>query len=176
MTAIKNEYLEAARICTAHGVMGGLKLEHMCDSAEVLCSLKTVYLRTGGGYSAKKVISASVAGRFVNMRLEGITTREEAIALRGKSLYLHRDDLKLPEGVMFIADMIGLPVIDADDGRLYGEIADISDATGRRIYTVRTGDGKEVLIPGVQEFIKEIDPDGMRISPIPGFFDAADEV
>ena len=41
---------------------------------------------------------------------------------------------------------------------------------------MRSKDG-EVMLPDVPEFIKEIDENqGMKLLPIPGFFDEADEV
>ena len=77
---------------------------------------------------------------------------------------------------MFIADMIGLPVIHAETGVKLGTLSDVSDVTGRRIYTVSTDKG-EVLLPAVDEFIKEISEEkGMLVLPIPGFFDEAYEV
>ena len=110
------------------------------------------------------------------MGIEGITSREEAIAYRGRIFYLHREDIPLPEGAMFIADMIGLAVYHAESGESLGEISDVSDVAGRRIYSVKH-EGREVLIPDVPEFIKEISEEkGMAVLPIPGLFDSADEV
>ena len=117
-----------------------------------------------------------MAGKFVLMGIEGINSREEAIAYRGKIIYLHRDDVPLSKGAMFIADMIGLAVYHAESGESLGEISDVSDVAGRRIYTVKY-QGRDVLIPDVPDFIKEIDEEkGMAVLPIPGLFDAADEV
>ncbi len=173
---MKNEYLEGARVVTAHGVRGILKLEHMCDSPKVLAGVKRVFLKDGESFSERRVLSASVIGKQVIMGIEGIASREEAIAMRGTIIYLHRSDIPLSKGAMFIADMIGLPVIHSDTEALLGVISDVSDAAGRRIYTVSTERG-DVLLPDVPEFIKEIDENrGMRVSPIPGFFDDADEV
>ena len=77
---------------------------------------------------------------------------------------------------MLIADMIGLPVFHVESGASLGEISDISDVAGRRIYTVNY-QGREVLVPDVPEFIKEISEErGMAVLPIPGLFDSADEV
>lgn len=173
---MKNEYLEGAKVATAHGVRGILKLVHLCDSPRVLASAKRVFFKEKAGFSERRVLSASVSGQFVLMGIEGINSREDAIALRGATLYLHRDDVPLSEGAMFIADMIGLPVIHADTGERLGTLSDVSDASGRRIYTVKTERG-EVLLPDVPEFIKEIsEKDGMAVLPIPGFFDEAYEV
>ena len=84
--------------------------------------------------------------------------------------------MPLPKGAMFIADMIGLPVYHYESGESLGEISDISDVAGRRIYSVKY-QGGEVLIPDVPEFIKEISEErGMAVLPIPGLFDSADEV
>lgn len=173
---MRAEYLEAGRICTAHGVRGALKVEHFCDSAAVLAKQKKIYFSERGVFTERRVISASASGQFVLMTIEGIDSREAAIAQRGRAVYLSREDIPVAKGAMLIADMIGLPVYHAQSGESLGEISDVSDVAGRRIYTVKYA-GKEVMLPDVPEFIKEISEEGgMRVLPIPGFFDEADEV
>nr|MBE6544837.1 16S rRNA processing protein RimM [Oscillospiraceae bacterium] len=174
---MKKTYLEGGKICTSHGVKGLLKVEHLCDSPRVLTSAKKIYLKErDGSFTEKKIKSASAAGQFVLMGIEGIDSREEAIAYRGRLIYLHREDIPVANGAMLIADMIGLPVYHAESGESLGEISDISDVAGRRIYTVNY-QGREVLIPDVPEFIKEISEEkGMAVLPIPGLFGGADEV
>jgi len=173
---MRAEYLEAGRICTAHGVKGALKIEHYCDSAAVLAKQRKIYFYERGQYVECRVVSASASGQFVIMTVEGIESREAAIAKRGAIIYLAREDIPVSRGAMLIADMIGLPVYHAESGERLGELADISDVAGRRIYTVKHG-GREVLLPDVPEFIKEISEErGMLVLPIPGFFDEADEV
>lgn len=174
---MKKIYLEGGRICTSHGVKGLVKVEHLCDSPKVLTSAKKIYLRErDGSFSEKKIKSASVAGQFVLMGIDGIESREEAIAYRGRMIYLHRDDIPVAKGAMLIADMIGLAVYHAESGESLGEISDVSDVAGRRIYTVNYQD-REILLPDVPEFIKEISEErGMAVLPIPGLFDTADEV
>ena len=114
-------------------------------------------------------------GGFVLLGIEGIESREQAIAYRGRIFYLHRDDIPRGGG-MLLQDMIGLPIYHAESGESLGEISDVSDIAGRRIYTVKYL-GKDVLIPDVPEFIKEIDEDlGMKVLPIPGLFDDDNEV
>lgn len=174
---MKQLYLEGGKICTAHGVKGLVKVEHLCDSAGILCRQKKVYIKErDGSYTERAVISASVMGAFVLMNIEGISSREEAIAYRGKMIYLDRNDVPLANGAMFIADMIGLPVFHSESGAALGKISDVSDVAGRRIYTVRY-EGRDVMIPDVPEFIKEIsEAGGMKVLPIPGLFDDTDEV
>lgn len=174
---MKQAYLEGGKICTSHGVKGLVKVEHLCDSPKVLLPIKKIYFKgRDGSFTEKNVLSCSVMGQFLLMGIDGISSREEAIAYRGKIFYLNREDVPLAEGAMFIADMIGLPVYHAESGEKLGNISDVNDIAGRRIYTVEHN-GRDVLIPDVPEFIKEIDENrGMAVLPIPGLFDEADEV
>ena len=101
----------------------------------------------------------------------GIDSRESAQAMKGTVLYLHRDDIPVKKGQMLLADMIGLPVIDADTGVRYGVISEVGDVPRGLLYTIATEHG-DVYYPSGKEFIKRIDPEeGMFITPIPGFFE-----
>ena len=168
---MKKQYLECGKVCSAHGVRGALKIEHWCDTPKVLASQKRVFfLGKDGEYVEKKVTAASVGSRFVILLLEGIDSREAAQAEKNRILYLHRDDIPLKKGAVLVADMIGLPVIDVDTGRIYGELSEVSDGVQGKLYTVKTETG-DVILPGVGDFIKEIDTErGMLVRVIPGFF------
>ena len=167
---MKKMYLECGRVCNAHGVRGVLKVEHWCDSPSVLARQARVFLVMEGEYRALKVLTASVSGQFVLMSLEGITTREAAIAMKGTVLYLKREDIPLAKGAILVQDMIGLEVRDANTGRIYGIIDDVQDAPRGKLFTIKTDTGT-VLLPDVAEFVKHIGEDGMLVTPIPGFFE-----
>jgi len=108
----------------------------------------------------------------VLMGLDVLTDREAAQAMKGTVIYLAREDIPLKRGAVLLADIIGLPAIDVDTGHVYGTVADIRDAVTSRLYVISVEGGKEVLIPDVKEFIKEIKTEeGVFIRPIPGFFD-----
>ncbi|MBQ9084756.1 MAG: 16S rRNA processing protein RimM [Clostridia bacterium] len=169
---MKKEYLECGRVCNAHGVRGMLKVESWCDSPKVLASRKRVFLADKDGeFRETRVLASSVSGNLVLMQIEGIDTRESAIAMKNTVLFLHRSDIPLGKGQMLIADMLGLSVIDAASGRRYGEIVDVTDAPRGKLYHISTPTGI-VIYPSGDQFVKEIDEErGMLITPIPGFFD-----
>lgn len=75
------------------------------------------------------------------VKLEGVDTVAEAEALRGRILYLHRDDVKLEPGRHFIQDLLGLRIVDADTGELYGELTDVSATGANDVYHMRYRDG-----------------------------------
>lgn len=167
---MKKEYIECGKISSAHGVKGLVKVESWCDNPRVLASRKRVFLLKDGEYAERKVESASVYEHGAIMNI-GIPSREQAQAMRGEVLYLKRCDIPVPSGAHLIADMIGLPVIDIDTGRVYGTLSEVTEAARGKLYSV-TAEKGEVLIPDHPEFIKKIDTDdGIYIRPIPGFFD-----
>ncbi len=173
---MKAEYLECGRVNTAHGVHGALRVQSLCDNAGVLAALSTVYLRERDGrYTPCAVLSASYSGEVAILTLSGYTDRETALALRGRMLYAKREDIPVPPGACLIADMLGLPVIDAESGRVYGHLSDVQPSPASDLYEIRTPDGKTVLLPAVPAFLDRIDPDtGIYIRPIPGFFGEED--
>ena len=173
---MKKEYLECGKVCSAHGVRGALKIEPWCDEPKVLAKQRRVFFaEKDGKYVERKVISASVSTKFVLMNVEGIDSREAAQGEKNRILYLHRSDIPVKKGAHLIADMLGLPVINIDTGRIYGTLSEVNDGVQAKLYTVKTDYG-EVLLPDVPEFIKEIDTErGIFIRTIPGFF-VEDEV
>ncbi|MBO5879054.1 MAG: 16S rRNA processing protein RimM [Clostridia bacterium] len=168
---MKKEYLECGKICSPHGIRAAVKVESYCDSPAVLAKLKRVYLERAGSYEEREVKSASVGDRFVIMQLSGIDSREDAQAYKNRLIFARREDIPIPKGRVLIADMIGLDVIDADTGRVYGTLTEVNDGVRSQLYTIKTKSG-EVLFPAVKEFIEEIDVErGVFIHTIPGFFE-----
>ena len=164
----KKQYLECGIIINTHGVRGDVKLESLCDSPEVLASLERVFVLEGGKYREIEVLHTSVFKQFVLATLEGVDDMDKAIAMKGTTLYASRDDFVLEEGDFFIADLLGLPVIDNIDGKVYGKIKDVINRGASDIYVVTTPTG-ERMIPVVDEFVKRVDLEsGVYVETIPG--------
>lgn len=74
------------------------------------------------------------------------------MALKGSTVQICRADTKLPEGSFFLADIIGLDVVD-EDGRKLGILKEVLSPSIQQIYVVE-GE-REIMIPAVPEFILE---------------------
>ena len=167
----KEKYLECGKIINTHGVKGAVKAESWCDSPEILADLERIYTEEKGRVVEYKVVKGSVFKQFVLFELEGVFGMDAALEMKNKVIYASRDDIELEEGDYFIADLIGLPVIDADSGREYGKITDIINTGASDIYVIKTEKG-ESMMPAVEEFVKEIDPEkGIFVRPIEGMFE-----
>ncbi len=167
----KVKYTECGKIINTHGCHGGVKLESWCNTPEDLAELPKIYLRKDGRYQVHKLKKASVFKQFVVAELDGVCDMDTAMALKGCVLYADREDFRLDEGEYFIADVIGLPVIDAGNCTNYGRVADIINRGASDIYVVETPIG-ERMVPAVEEFIVKVDiNEGVFVKVIPGLLD-----
>ena len=172
----KEQYLECGKIINTHGVRGACKIESWCDSPEVLCELERMYYKKKDEFIELTVTKASVHKGCALVYFWGIDDMESAQLLKNRVVYADRDDIELDDDRVFIADIIGLPVFDEKTGARLGDLADVIESPASDLFCVKTPEGKEVLVPAVDEFIGHIDEEGVFLCPIPGMFDDGAEV
>lgn len=167
------QYLEAGKIVNTHGTGGYVKIESWCDSPEILASLGTLYLvGADGEYLPLHIAASSVHKHMALIKIENIDTVEKALRLKNTVVFANRDDLPIGENSHFIADLIGLPVIDADNSEMYGKLTDVTNNGASEIYEITKENGQKGYMPAVREFIVEIDLiRGIFIRPIEGMLD-----
>jgi 16S rRNA processing protein RimM len=170
---MRKKYLECGKIVSTHGVRGELRVQPWCDSPEYLLDFKTLYLKNGD--SAVTVESARVSKNIVLMKLAGVDTLDDAVSLRGRVLFMDRADAP-DTGGEFVQDLLGLDVLDADTGRLWGKLVDVLPTGANDVYVLRDDSGKERLVPVIPDVIVETDIDAgfIRIRPLKGLFDNED--
>ena len=167
----EKSYIECGKVINTHGCHGGVKLDSWCNSPEDLAALKNVYIKKNDEYIAYKVLKASVFKQIVIFTLKGVDSMDDALALKDKTVYAKRSDFDLEEGEYFIADMIGLNVIHAETGKIYGTISEIINRGASDIYVVKTPNG-ERMMPAVDEFVDHVDINqGVFVRPIDGLLD-----
>ncbi len=157
------------RLSGAFGVRGELKVEPMTDFPERFEGLESIYL--GDEHVPKTVLSARTKGRVLLM-LEGIDSREQAQALRGKTLWVPRTEaVELPEGQYYRDEIVGLTIQD-EDGAVIGTIEDILETGANDVYVVKAPD-RQILVPAIRDVVVAIEPDAGRvvIRPMPGMLD-----
>ena len=171
-------YMETGKIVSTHGIKGEVKVLPWADSPDFLTRFKTFYLVGGGVLDAPNVSisdtrgpsgtpaptalaveSSRVQKTCVLIKFRGIDTVEEAQQLRGRVLFIARDDPHIPAGTVFQADLIGLPVYA--EGREIGRIKEILTMPSSDVLVVK-GE-KEYMIPNVKAFVPTLDPTLGRI-------------
>ena len=125
------EYLMIGQVIKPQGVRGEIKVLPLTDDPE----------------------------RF--LCLAGVEDRDAAEALRGRELFVPRAEAApLPEGRYYIADLIGMQVVD-EAGRELGRLADVMQAGGNDVYEVR---GKRTFrFPALKRALRAVDVEGARM-------------
>lgn len=169
---MKKLFLQSGKIVGTHGVKGMLRVQPWCDSNEVLCSFKRLYLNNGE--VEFKVETAKPHGNISLIKLNGINTIEEAEKLRGKILYINREDYKLPKGAYFIEDLIDMPVYD-NCGKKLGVLCDVTNSGASDIWHIKDNENL-YLVPKIDEINANVDFDNnkIEITPLKGIFNDED--
>lgn len=146
---METQLLETGEIVSTHGIQGEVKILPWADGPDFLLDFDTYYLK-GKPY---EVLSSRVHKTCVLARLKGIDTPEQAALLRGQVVSIDRSQVSLPQGRVFIADLIGCRVLD-EEGREIGKIQDVLTMPSSDVYVIQ-GE-KRYMIPAVKEFVREI--------------------
>ena len=157
------------RIVGVHGLRGALRVRP--DNPE--CNpqlLERLFIDREGTPVEHRVRSSARAGRgSLKLELEGIDTIEQAQALRGMALYLAIDDLPpVADKEFYYYQVVGL-LVETTEGRLLGRIDEIFFNGANDVWVVKGGPD-EVLIPVIEDVVRQIDLEGGRviIEAIPG--------
>lgn len=138
-------------VAGSYGVRGWVKVVPGGGATEGLAEAQTWWIG-GEGYT---VAEAKVHGATVVAKLEGLETREQALALKGKAVSLERGALAEPEaGHYYLADLVGLEVVN-EKGEALGKVKKFFTNGAQDVMEV-VGD-KERLMPWVPTVVKEVD-------------------
>jgi 16S rRNA processing protein RimM len=161
------------RIVGTHGVRGGLRVSLLSDFPAAFRRRKQ--LLVGEGLRPFDVVSARVQRESAIVQLSGVDTVEAAVALRGELLHVPADEAaRPPRGEHFWHEVVGLQV-ETEDGRGLGTIREILRTGANDVYVVQ-GTAGEVLIPAIEDVVRNIDVVGGRVvvRPLPGLLPGED--
>ena len=136
-------YLEVGKILNTHGVRGELKIQPWLDAPQLFQALPQLFVN-GKSYTVQSV---RMQGANVLVLLEGITSIDDALPLKGRVASAKREDMD--EDVIFAGDLIGMEVFAGD--MQVGTLTQVLDYPGNQVYVVK-GE-KEYMLPAVKEFI-----------------------
>lgn len=168
---MKKQYLECAKIVTTHGIRGEVKALPWSDSPEFLLNFTALYLNKGA--EKLEIEKAHVHKNMVLIKIKGIDTMDDAIPLKGKILYVNREDVPMAEGEYFIQDLLGVAAYDVDTHKNYGKIVDVLKTGANDVYVLEDENKKQRLVPVIPSVVLNIDIEAqtMQIRPLEGLFE-----
>jgi len=168
MTAL----LEVGRIVNRHGVRGELRVRLHNPDSDVFSSVERIALIDNeGGIDWRDVDTARPHKGLMLVRLDAVATANDAEALIGRVVAVERDQLPPPgDGEVYQQDLLGCAV-RTDSGEDLGVVTGFI-ATGSNDVCVVSGNGREYLIPLIDDVIVALRPgEPIVVRPLPGLLD-----
>lgn len=142
------------RLGRPHGIRGEVTVEVRTDEPELrFAAGSSVFLSSGKSIAIE---SSRWHQNLLLVKFAGINDRNASETLRGLLVEVEVDDLELPEDETEFYDrqLVGLKVFQA--GLQIGSIEDVLHLPGQDLLSIRLDDGKEMLLPFVENFVPEI--------------------
>lgn len=149
-------YLSIGKLVAVHGLKGDLLLKHELGKKTSLKGLETLFIEDKKDSFIPWFIE-SVKIKTANeiyLKLEGINTREAAMKLVSKKVWLPEADHKRYAAKNIPAGLLGYSIVDK--GELLGEILEIIEQPHQLLCRLEIK-GKEVLIPLHEDSLEKTD-------------------
>jgi 16S rRNA processing protein RimM len=168
-TPVEQVRLSVGVIVGPFGVHGEAKLKLATDDPDHLATIQKVWL--GDEPRPRKLLGVRMHKGMALLRLQGISTPEQADALRGVQVRIAGADARpLEPGEFFLYQLIGLRAVD-ESGALVGTVTDIMETGVHDVFVITPDDGAEILLPNHPDFVPEIDPKQGQITVRPIRYD-----
>lgn len=155
-----NDRVALAAIIGAHGVRGEVRLKLFADSPASLAAHDEVLV----GGKPYRLSHVGGTAKSPTARLEGLTDRNAAEALRGTLIEVDRAALPpLEEGEYYHADLIGLPCVDRG-GSALGYVSAVENYGAGDLLEVQADNGRKSLIP-FKPGIADLENDRIALDP-----------
>ena len=155
------------RICVgaiagSFGLQGEVRLKSFCSTPEAIATYGALTSEDGSRSFTVKLTRPVANG--LGARLTGISTKEQADALKGTSLYADRSKLpSLPDDEFYHTDLIGMAVHDTG-GALIGTLKAVHNhGAGDLLEIMGQGMKTALLLPFTRAIIPTVDLAARRI-------------
>ena len=158
----QSKRIQIARIVTAHGVRGLVKLTVDTDDP---AGIDGIPLYTGEhGRETLTLHLKNPVGRAWVASVDGITDRTAAEALRHTALWIERESLPEAEkGEYYAADLIGLAACGPEGDRI-GTVIAVNDFGASPLLEIRPLQGASFYLPFTDECVPAVDIPGGKVS------------
>ncbi|MBO4375131.1 MAG: 16S rRNA processing protein RimM [Lachnospiraceae bacterium] len=158
-----NGLIQIGTVTTTHSLKGEVKIFPLTDDVKRFDDLKEAVLIQKDRQIPVTKERVKYFKNLVIVKFREFNDISEVEGLRGAELYVNRDNaVALGEDEYFETDLIGLDVYDEDD-TLIGSLNEVIHTGANDVYSVKTGDGKELLIPAIKQCILDVDTDEGRM-------------
>ena len=149
------EYFKIGKLVAAFGVGGQLVLQHELGKKTSLKDLQALYLEDGKNSFLPWFIKSTKikSEKEIYLTLEGVDTREAAMKLTQKVVWMTEADFKRYAAKTAPASLLGYSIINEND--LLGQILEVIEQPHQLLCRLEI-QNEEVLIPLHENFVQKI--------------------
>lgn len=158
-------FVVVGKLRRAHGLKGEMLMEVTTDFPERLRPKGTVYV--GEQHEPLEIETIRWQDRAILIAFVGFNDCDIVARLRNQYVYRKVSELtRLPEGEYYYHELIDLRVVD-EQGQELGILNEILETGANDVYVVKGADGKEILLPVVNDVVLNIDLEKREIQVRP---------
>lgn len=151
------------KVIKSYGVEGEVLVIPETEYPETLDEYNYFYIKYKGEERRLDVERVKKSGRRFIFKFKGIESIEKAKAIEGFYLFVKREELIEPDDEgYYIFDLEGLEVVD-EEGKRIGILDGVMKGKFYDYFIIIDELGKEIILPGVREYVKNIDLKGERM-------------
>ena len=165
--------LRVGVIANTHGIRGEVKVYPTTDDINRFKTLKHVILDTKKEKKDLTITGVKFFKQTVILKFKEFDNINDIERYKGCDLFVTRENaVPLEENEFFITDLIDCKVL-TDEGEELGQLTDVMTTGANDVYIVETKEGKEILLPYIEDCIKSIDIENKTIIAhiLPGLLD-----
>jgi 16S rRNA processing protein RimM len=157
----ERRYVPLAAVARPHGVNGELRLKVYNDDSDLLLRKPTPPIRlrmpTGEERDIRITLARAMTKGMMLVRLEGVSSRDAAEAMRGAELCVPRDAFPpLDEGEFYVCDIEGARA-ELPGGEAIGRVVELRSYPTCSVLVVARAEKPELEVPLLDAYVDAVD-------------------
>ncbi len=169
-----NNYALIAKIISIYNEKGYLKVQPNSGFESSLFNEQFVFADLFGAPRKFVVEDVLEIGKFLAVKFKNFNSPDEVAFLRGKDLIIPSQEIKKSGKDVFLLSELKKLVVYRNN-MFFGKVKDVLNLKANDVLVVENEKGKEILVPFVEKFIKNIDVENGRMDLIEGKEDLFDD-
>ncbi len=165
--------IKLGKIVGTFGIKGELKIYPLTNYKEMFLEFEYLLISTGKDLMKVNVVKARIQKNTIIILLEGINSINQAQDFIGKDILIEESLLpELDETEEYVYKLLGMKVY-LENNELLGSISDVFDNGAHGIYEIKDENGREIMIPVLDDTIisRDFDEGKMVVKLLPGLLD-----
>ncbi len=154
--SVPSDLVVMGHVSGPFGVRGWVRIHAYTEASDSLFGYPIWWLGRDGNWKACRLLEGEAHSKGLAARLEGVSDRDAALALKGCEVAVPRSEMPEAEpDAYYWNDLVGLRVVNLQ-GETLGTVDSLFETGANDVMRVVAGE-KERLIPFVGHYVRDVD-------------------